>query len=82
MECECLLYDHAIRIARCRIAAKAEIAKAVADVFSVVFFQCPRAHVGGVRLQGLHLHQWRDVQEPSGSRPVYIAFQFPNGNLR
>ena len=38
MECECLLYDHAIRIARCRIAAKAEIAKAVADVFSVVFF--------------------------------------------
>ena len=38
MECECLLYDHAIRIAWCRIAAKAEIAKAVADVFSVVFF--------------------------------------------
>ena len=38
MECECLLYDHAIRIARCRIAAKAEIAQAVEEVFYVVFF--------------------------------------------
>ncbi len=38
MECECLLYDHAIRIASCSFATKAEIAKAVADVFSVVFF--------------------------------------------
>ena len=81
MECECLLYDHAIRIARCRIAAKAEIAKAVADVFSVVFFNALE-HMWVVSDYKVCTHQWRDVQEPSGSRPVYIAFQFPNGNLR